>query len=43
MQKDAFDKLFEIGEDKQAHKMKPAWKAVEEYQEHFVYEREGRL
>lgn len=40
MQKDVFDKLFEIGEDKQEHKMKTASKAVEEYQEHFVYEKE---
>lgn len=40
IQKDAFDKLFEIGEDKQEHKIKtkPASKAVKEYQEHFVYE-----
>lgn len=41
IQKDTFDKILEIGENKQEHKMKTASKAVEEYQEQFVYESEN--
>lgn len=37
IQNNTLDKLFEIGEGKQEHKTKTASKAVEEYQEHFVY------
>lgn len=37
IQKELSDKIFEIGEDKPEHKTKTVSKAVEEYQEHFVY------
>ena len=42
VQNDALDKLFEIGEEKPENKMKTASKAVEEYQEHFVYQEDMR-
>lgn len=39
IQNDVFDKLFEIGENKQGNKIKSIQKYVKEYQRHFVYQK----